>query len=169
MRNRSPDFLYTCISYIVLQLKIFKTRQNGLEMALEANRKDKAQTRGEKQQGQKPIIVIGPDEGNTAKTRGKDWRWLLMLNLPLLQVFLDLHVGVVIITKLLSLKGAKVSHYQPIKEIKDLGVFNLECNIESNTIRKKAKSSLRAHTQPNSPWLPANPGLSFRCGKTMHS
>ena len=74
-----------------------------------------------------------------------------MLNLPLLQVFLDLHVGVVIITKLLSLKGAKVSHYQPIKEIKDLGVFNLECNIESNTIRKKAKSSLRAHTQPNSP------------------
>ena len=74
MRNRSPDFLYTCISYIVLQLKIFKTRQNGLEMALEANRKDKAQTRGEKQQGQKPIIVIGPDEGNTAKTRGKDWR-----------------------------------------------------------------------------------------------
>ena len=74
MRNRAPDFLYTCISYIVLQLKIFKTRQNGLEMALEANRKDTAQTRGEKQQGQKPIIVIGPDEGNKSKTRGKDWR-----------------------------------------------------------------------------------------------
>ena len=43
-------------------------------MALEANRKDTAQTRGEEQQGQKPIIVIGPDEGNTAKTHGKDWR-----------------------------------------------------------------------------------------------
>ena len=30
--------------------------------------------RGENQQRQKPIIVIGPDEGNTTKTRGKDWR-----------------------------------------------------------------------------------------------
>ena len=29
-----------------------------------------------------------------------------------------------------------------MKGIKRLGVFNLECNIESNTIRKKAKSSL---------------------------
>ena len=57
-------------------------------------------------------------------------------------LFSDLHVGVVIITTLLSLKGAKVSHYQPIKEIKELAVFNLKCNIESNTIRKKAKSSL---------------------------
>ena len=28
------------------QCKIFKTRQNGLEMALEANRKDTTQTRG---------------------------------------------------------------------------------------------------------------------------
>ena len=46
MRNRAPYFLYTCISYIVLQLKIFKTPQNGLEMALEANRKDTTQTRG---------------------------------------------------------------------------------------------------------------------------
>ena len=43
-------------------------------MALEANRKDTAQTRGEKHQRQKPIIVIGPDEGNTAKKRRKDWR-----------------------------------------------------------------------------------------------
>ena len=42
---------------------------------------------GENQQRQKPIIVIGPDKGNTAKTRGKDWRLLLMLNLPLLQIF----------------------------------------------------------------------------------
>ena len=69
MRNRAPDFLYTCISYIVLQLKIFKTRQNGLEMALEANRKDTAQTRGEKHQRQKPIIVIGPEEGNSENAR----------------------------------------------------------------------------------------------------
>ena len=43
---------------------------------------------------------------------------------------------------MLSLKGAKVSHYQPIKEIKDLGVFNLECNIKSNTIRKKQRVAL---------------------------
>ena len=38
---------------------------------------------GENQKRQKTIIVIGPDEGNTAKTRGMTG----MLNLPLLQVF----------------------------------------------------------------------------------
>ena len=38
-----------------------------------------------------------------------------------------------------------------------------------NTIRKKAKSSLGAHTQPKAPRLPANPlpGFSFRCGKIL--
>ena len=38
---------------------------------------------GENQKRQKTIIVIGPGEGNTAKTRGMTE----MLNLPLLQVF----------------------------------------------------------------------------------
>ena len=46
MRNKAPDFLNTCMSDMVCQLKIFKTGQNGLEMALQANRKDTTQTRG---------------------------------------------------------------------------------------------------------------------------
>ena len=48
MRNRAPDFnSFTRVCRIwYVRLKIFKTRQNGLEMALEANRKDTTQTRG---------------------------------------------------------------------------------------------------------------------------
>ena len=44
MRNWAPtSFTRVCLIWYV-QLKIFKTRQNGLEMALEANRKDTTQT-----------------------------------------------------------------------------------------------------------------------------
>ena len=81
-----------------------------------------------------------------------------MLNLPLSQVFFrserrsrNHHIVV--------FKRRKNLTQRTNKRIKRLGVFHLECNIESNTIRKKEKSSLEAHAQPNAPRLPANPGF----------
>ena len=43
MRKKAPDFLNTCMSDMVCTTQ---NNQNGLEMALEANRKDTTQTRG---------------------------------------------------------------------------------------------------------------------------
>ena len=81
-----------------------------------------------------------------------------MLNLPLSRVFFrserrsrNHHIVV--------FKRRKSFTQRTNKRIKRLSVFNLECNIESNTIRKKEKSSLGAHTQPNAKRLPPSPGF----------
>ena len=71
--------------------------------------------RGENQQRKKPILGVGPDKGNTAKTPGKDWTRLLEPNLPLLHVFFR------------SARRSRNYHItKKIKEIRHLGVCNLD-------------------------------------------